>query len=82
LKLLIADTLPQLHVETLRKIVGEVEYDPDLMDESLVDRIRGAKISVVRGTNDSAQAIESISNRKTEIISLRVQYEGCYAGFS
>jgi D-3-phosphoglycerate dehydrogenase len=59
LKLLIADTLPLSHVETLRKIVGEVEYDPDLMDESLIGRIRGAKILVVRGTKVRVQAIEA-----------------------
>jgi D-3-phosphoglycerate dehydrogenase len=59
LKLLIADTLPASHVDTLRKIVGEVEYDPDLTEESLVDRIRGAKILVVRGTKVRAQAVEA-----------------------
>ena len=59
MKLLIADTLPLSHVETLRKIVGEVEYDPDLTDESLIGRIRGAKILVVRGTKVRVQAIEA-----------------------
>jgi D-3-phosphoglycerate dehydrogenase len=59
LKLLIADTLPPSHVETLHKIVGEVEYDPNLTDESLIDRIRGARILVVRGTKVRAQAIEA-----------------------
>ena len=59
MKLLIADTLPASHVDTLRKIVGEVEYDPDLTEESLVDRIRGAKILVVRGTKVRAQAVEA-----------------------
>ena len=57
MKLLIADTLAPLHVETLRKIVDEVEYDPDLTDETFVDRIREAKILVVRGTKVPAQAI-------------------------
>ena len=59
MKLLIADTLPLSHVETLRKIVGEVEYDPGLTDESLIGRIRGAKILVVRGTKVRVQAIEA-----------------------
>jgi D-3-phosphoglycerate dehydrogenase / 2-oxoglutarate reductase len=59
LKLLIADTLPPSHVDTLRKIVGEVEYDPDLTEGSLVDRIKGAKILVVRGTKVRWQAIEA-----------------------
>ena len=39
--------------------MGEVEYDPDLTEESLVDRIRGAKILVVRGTKVRAQAVEA-----------------------
>ena len=59
MKLLIADTLPPSHVESLRKIVGEVEYDPDLTEDSLVDRIKGARILVVRGTRVRAQAIEA-----------------------
>ena len=59
MKLLIADTLPPSHVDTLRKIVGEVEYDPDLTEGSLVDRIKGAKILVVRGTKVRSQAIEA-----------------------
>jgi len=59
LKLLIADTLPPSHVESLRKIVGEVEYDPDLTEDSLVDRIKGVRILVVRGTRVRAQAIEA-----------------------
>lgn len=59
MKLLIADTLPPPHVESLRKIVGEVEYDPDLTEDSLVDRIKGARILVVRGTRVRAQAIEA-----------------------
>ena len=58
MKLLIADTLPQLHVDALRKSV-EVEYDPDVTAETLVSRIQGINILVVRGTKVRAEAIEN-----------------------
>ena len=59
MKLLIADTLPQLHVDALRRSVGEVEYDPDVTAETLVSRMPGIKILVVRGTKVRAEAIEN-----------------------
>jgi D-3-phosphoglycerate dehydrogenase len=59
LKLLIADALPQFHVDKLRKTVGEVEYDPDVTAEVLVSRIPGVKILVVRGTKVRREAIEN-----------------------
>ena len=58
LKLLIADRLPKDHVERLRKIVDEVEYNPDLTAETLVEHIAGVNILVVRSTKVSPSAIE------------------------
>jgi len=57
LKVLIADALPSAHVEKLRKIVGDVDYEPNLTDESLVERIPGTNVLVVRGTKVRAEAI-------------------------
>lgn len=58
MKLLIADRLPRSHVDMLRKLVNEVEYEPDLTADSLPERIAGARILVVRGTKISAGSIE------------------------
>jgi D-3-phosphoglycerate dehydrogenase len=57
LKVLIADILPQVHVHTLRKICGDVDYEPSLTDKSLVGRIPGVNVLVVRGTKVRAEAI-------------------------
>jgi D-3-phosphoglycerate dehydrogenase len=56
LKILIADVLPLAHVEKLRQIV-DVDYEPTLTEESLIDRIPGANLLVVRGTKVRAEAI-------------------------
>ncbi len=66
MKLLIADNLPSAHVEMLRSIVKEVEYEPDLDADSLSSRIVGATILVVRGTKVRADAIEKAD--KLELI--------------
>jgi D-3-phosphoglycerate dehydrogenase len=58
MKLLIADKLPRAYVDTLRKIVEEVEYEPDLDAGSLAKKIAGARILVVRGTKVRVDAIE------------------------
>jgi D-3-phosphoglycerate dehydrogenase len=57
LKVLIADILPQDHVDTLRKICGDVDYEPGLTDKSLVDRLPGVNVLIVRGTKVRAEAI-------------------------
>jgi D-3-phosphoglycerate dehydrogenase len=58
MRLLIADRLPQTHVESLRDVVKELEYEPDLTAETLVDRISGVNILVVRGTRVTSEVIE------------------------
>jgi len=57
MKVLIADTLPQAHVDRLREICGDVDYEPTLTDESLVSRLPGANVLIVRGTRVRAAAI-------------------------
>jgi len=58
MRLLIADRLPQTHVERLRDVVKELEYEPDLTAETLVDRISGVNILVVRGTRVTSEVIQ------------------------
>lgn len=59
MKLLIADRLPPSHVALLRKIVTEVEYEPDVSAETLPSYLPGAKILIVRGTRVSANSIDA-----------------------
>lgn len=58
MRLLIADKLPRDHVQTLRKIVEEVEYAPDLTAVTLADHISNANMLVVRGTKVHSDIIE------------------------
>lgn len=58
MKLLIADRLPSSHVDMLRKIVEEVDYNPDLTADALAQHISGVRILVVRGTKVGRAAIE------------------------
>jgi D-3-phosphoglycerate dehydrogenase len=58
MKLLIADKLPQSHIDRLRKISDEVDYLPDVTAESLPEHMPGARILVVRGTRVSSATIE------------------------
>ncbi len=58
MKLLIADRLPRSHIDMLRKIVEEVEYNPDLTADVLAQHISGVRILVVRGTKVGSGAIE------------------------
>lgn len=57
MRILIADKLSEEHVQRLRKVAEEVEYEPDLTSESLVDRIRGTNILVLRGTKVTAEVV-------------------------
>jgi D-3-phosphoglycerate dehydrogenase len=57
MKVLITDKFPAQHLEVLRGIVEEVEYDPELTAESLTTHIPGANILVVRGTRVYADTI-------------------------
>jgi len=59
MRLLIADKLPREDVQTLRKIVEEVEYAPDLTAVTLVDHISNVNVLVVRGTNVHSNVIEN-----------------------
>jgi D-3-phosphoglycerate dehydrogenase len=68
LKLLIASSLPRDHVEKLRKIVEDVEYDPSLTAEALVEHVPGVNILVVRSTAVSRSAIE-----KADVLELVVR---------
>lgn len=58
MRLLIADKIPQEHLQMLRDVVKEVEYEPDLTAETLVHRIADANVLVVRGTKVPADVIE------------------------
>jgi len=58
MRLLIADKLPQDHVGLLHKIVGEVEYAPELTEITLADHIPNVNILVVRGTKVRSNVIE------------------------
>jgi D-3-phosphoglycerate dehydrogenase len=58
MKLLIADRLPHEHVEMLRKVVEDVEYEPDLTPVTLADHVSDVNVLVVRGTEVSSKAIE------------------------
>ena len=58
MKLLIADRLPHEHVETLQRIVEEVEYEPDLTPITLADHIPDVNVLVVRGTEVYSNVIE------------------------
>ena len=58
MRLLIADRLPATHVRTLQEVVKEVEYEPELTAETLVHRISGVNLLVVRGTKVSSEAIK------------------------
>jgi D-3-phosphoglycerate dehydrogenase len=55
-------------VEKLRKIVEDVEYDPGLTAETLVERVAGVNILVVRSTTISRSAIE-----KADVLELIVR---------
>jgi D-3-phosphoglycerate dehydrogenase len=58
MRLLIADKLPQEHVQMLRKIVDEVKYKPDLTSVTLADHISNINVLVVRGTKVHSNVIE------------------------
>jgi D-3-phosphoglycerate dehydrogenase len=58
MRLLIADKLPHEHVEMLRKIMEEVEYEPDLTSVTLADHISDINVLVVRGTEVHSNVIE------------------------
>jgi D-3-phosphoglycerate dehydrogenase len=58
MKLLIADRLPQQHVQRLKEAVDEVEYEPDLTAATLADHISNVNVLVVRGTKVSSDLIE------------------------
>ena len=58
MRLLIADKLPAEHVQTLREIVEEVEYAPDLTALTLADYISNVNVLVVRGTKVDSNVIE------------------------
>ena len=58
MRVLIADKLPPEHVQTLREIVDEVEYNPDLTEITLADRIPNVNVLVVRGTKVRSDVIE------------------------
>jgi D-3-phosphoglycerate dehydrogenase len=58
MRLLIADKLPREHVQTLRKIVEEVEYTPDLTAVTLADNISNVNVLIVRGTIVHSNVIE------------------------
>jgi D-3-phosphoglycerate dehydrogenase len=57
LKLLIADTLPKDHVDHLREVVDDVEYNPDLTSDTLMNHISGVNILVVRSTKVSGPVL-------------------------
>jgi len=58
MRLLIADKLPQEHIQTLRETVEEVEYAPDLTAVTLADHISNVNVLVVRGTKVHSNVIE------------------------
>ena len=58
MRVLIADKLPPEHVQALREIVDEVEYNPDLTEITLADRIPNVNVLVVRGTKVRSDVIE------------------------
>ncbi len=61
MKVLIADKLPEAGLEAFRAAGFEVECDPGLKDEALVDAIAtsGAKVLVVRSTKVPRAALEA-----------------------
>ncbi len=58
MRLLIADSLPEAHVQKLKKIVDEVEYEPGLTGEILTQHVARANILVVRSTEVGAGTLE------------------------
>jgi len=68
MRLLIADKLPEKHVQLLRETVQEVEYEPDLTSLTLADYISNANILIVRGTKVPSDVIE-----KTDALELIVR---------
>jgi len=62
LKLLIADKFPKENIDRLSNVVDELEYEPELTSESIVNRIPRVNILVVRSTKVSANVIEKGEN--------------------
>jgi D-3-phosphoglycerate dehydrogenase len=58
MRLLIADKLPEEHVQLLREAVTEVEYEPDLTASTLADHISNVNVLIVRGTKVTSDVIE------------------------
>ena len=58
MRLLIADKLPREHIQTLQKIVEEVEYAPDLTAVTLADHMSNINVLIVRGTRVHSNVIK------------------------
>jgi len=58
MKVLIADKLPNEHVQSLRSIAHEVEYQPDLNEVNLVEHMAEVNVLIVRGTRVLSNVIE------------------------
>jgi len=58
MRLLIADRLPEAHVQRLKEIIHEVDYEPGLTGDTLIERVARANILVVRSTEVGAGTLE------------------------
>jgi len=58
MRLLIADKLPEEHVQLLREIMKEVEYEPGLASVTLADHISNVNVLIVRGMKVTSDIIE------------------------
>ncbi|MGE0325092.1 MAG: phosphoglycerate dehydrogenase [Polyangiaceae bacterium] len=59
MRVLVADRLPETSLLEIRALGVDVDYQPDLTPEQLVESLPGHGVLIVRGTRVSAEAIEA-----------------------